>query len=110
MVIHSGSGGPAAGACHPLTLLFSRRVDLELWPQWQHLRVHQPDHLRAPQACASCPPPLAPCCPLAAAPSLRGRLRLQVMVRHADTLNETRRDWRLVTGQNPCPTIVISGL
>ena len=36
-------------------------------------------------------------------------LPLQVNVWHADTIQTERRDWRLVTGQNPCPTITISG-
>jgi len=33
----------------------------------------------------------------------------QVKIRWADTLNHTRRDWRLVTGENPCPTISVEG-
>eukprot|EP00045_Choanoeca_perplexa_P003730 m.33128 g.33128 ORF g.33128 m.33128 type:complete len:491 (+) comp12198_c0_seq1:30-1502(+) len=33
----------------------------------------------------------------------------KVTIRHADTLNHTRRDWRLVTGDNPCPTIAVDG-
>ncbi len=31
-------------------------------------------------------------------------------MRHADTLDGFRRDWRLLTGQKPCPTIEIDGL
>lgn len=34
---------------------------------------------------------------------------LKVTVWYADTIQDERRDWRLVTGQNPCPTIVVSG-
>jgi len=33
----------------------------------------------------------------------------KVYVRHADTLDGKRRDWRLITGQKPCPTITIDG-
>jgi hypothetical protein len=33
----------------------------------------------------------------------------QVIVHHADTLDGVRRDWRLLTGQKPCPTISVDG-
>jgi len=33
----------------------------------------------------------------------------KVMVRHADTLDGVRRDWRLLTGQKPCPTVQVDG-
>ena len=33
----------------------------------------------------------------------------QVKVWYADTLQSERRDWRLVTGITPCPTIEVSG-
>jgi len=33
----------------------------------------------------------------------------KVIVRYADTLDDKRRDWRLLTGQKPCPTIEIEG-
>lgn len=33
----------------------------------------------------------------------------KVFVRYADTLDGKRRDWRLITGEKPCPTIEISG-
>lgn len=33
----------------------------------------------------------------------------KVMVRHADTLDGKRRDWRLLTGQKPCPFVEVSG-
>lgn len=33
----------------------------------------------------------------------------RVIVRHAETLSDKRRDWRLVTGETPCPTVNVSG-
>lgn len=33
----------------------------------------------------------------------------RVIIRHADTLQEERRDWRLITGANPCPWIAVKG-
>jgi hypothetical protein len=34
---------------------------------------------------------------------------VQVVVFHADTLDGRRRDWRLVTGEKPCPTHKVDG-
>jgi len=34
---------------------------------------------------------------------------LYVHVYHADTIQSERRDWRLITGESPCPTIVVGG-
>lgn len=33
----------------------------------------------------------------------------KVIVRHATTLQTARRDWRLITGANPCPWIAVKG-
>jgi PhoPQ-activated pathogenicity-related protein len=33
----------------------------------------------------------------------------EIYVRYADTLDGLRRDWRLITGQKPCPTVVVDG-
>lgn len=33
-----------------------------------------------------------------------------VIVHHADTLSDVRRDFRLATGANPCPWIPVKGL